>query len=334
MQFLRDLLKIGHPAGEPEEVAEIREWLHSLDGQAPHRVVTLLGGRIVPAIVTQANLHMRFKLLELARSEADKALPVLEKTVAGAGLPLPMEVTTLAMAMDNFLKGEAAAFAGIASAIHDHKQDAGLHHLLAQSLLRAMQSLLRRQMLAYRAYATPSTSSWAQLHELQAMARSAGVLGEGKELTPEQVYITALLMAYAEPARFPREELEPLHCCCAQLATIVVLSEATPQGRDPKALAGLFLIRPEEAAPGHPLLRTPEHSSLFNSLILDCRPAVEALERSLKGDPAPVPPAWSCRYPLACARPCTRPWATPRPGASTGFVSCPGPTWSSAWPTR
>jgi len=289
MPFLRDLLKLAPQAGEPEAVGQIREWLRGLDGQPPHRVVALLGGRIVPAIVAQANLHMRFKLLELARGEADKVLPELEQGIAGAGLPLPMEITTQAMALDNFLKGEAAAFAGIASAIHAQKQDAGLHHLLAQSLLRAMQSLLSRQMLAYRAYATPSPSSWAQLHELQSMGRSAGVLREGKELSPEQVYITALLMAYAEPARFPREELAPLHDCCARLATVLGLAEATPQGRDPKALAGLFLIRLEEASPGRPLLRTPENVSLFNALILDCRPAVDALERSLQGDPAQPP---------------------------------------------
>ena len=101
--LFRDLFPFSQPMAE-RKAAAVRELLDTVSGLSPYDVATELTSQVIPGIVDQQNLHMRFKLLEDARQEAEKALPVLERHIDSSVLPLPLPATTSALTADNLLK--------------------------------------------------------------------------------------------------------------------------------------------------------------------------------------------------------------------------------------
>lgn len=229
---------------------------------------------------------MRFKLLEDAWQQAEAALPVLETEVAQAALPLPREATQAAIQADNLLKGLALAYAGIARGILAHPHDAGFSPLLHRAIRRALAMLARRQLLACRACAAPSPSSWRLLHELYQMACDPSAKPLNGETAPiEHAYLGALLFAYLEPNKLPRTELDLIHACTDQLAAYAVISHATPEMQSKRGVDACFLVRPDAATPGYPLAHLPPGISLEGGLIVDCSQVLAALDRNLARQP-------------------------------------------------
>ena len=283
LQFLRDLFPFSRPPALDKAAAEVREWLDSTADQPELQVMRTLATQIIPSIALQANLHMRSRLLDEARSEAERVLPMVEKLVDAAVLPLSLETSTLALAADNLLKTLAVAYAGIAQSIQTQKLNDGLGHLLGNAIRRAIQLIFRRQQLAYRAYATPSASSWQMLHDLYRLARSLRLNNRnGSEPPIEYLYAGTLLLAYVDPNKFPRGDLAQISACTSQLAPLALIADATPEVRNSRSAAGQFLVHTGEGSPGRPLLRTPIGTPLQGCLVVDFRPAVAVLDRHLR----------------------------------------------------
>ncbi len=136
LRLFRDLLSFQPPA--ERKAVEVRELLDTVAGLSSYEVVTELTARVIPAIVKQQNLHMRFKLLEDARQEAEKALPVLERHIDYAELPLPLAATTSALAADNLMKALACGYFDIAKAIMQGNQHKTLARMFQRAALCAM----------------------------------------------------------------------------------------------------------------------------------------------------------------------------------------------------
>lgn len=282
LQLLRELFPFGPSGAEQKNDAAVRGLLETTVGLSPQETVIKLASSVLPGIGRQSNMHMRFKLLEDARLEAEQALPDLEKNISHAVLPLPLDAATEALHADNLLKGLAAAYAGIARSINKSHQSAALSHLFHRCLQRAMAMISRRQLLAYRAYATPSAGSWQTLHELYQLIRSQGAKPLNGETAPiEHEYLGALLFAYLEPTKLPRTELEIINICTRQLAAYALIGEVTPNIAESKGTESCFLVRPDEGAPGYPLARLPSGSSIFGSLLIDCTNVLAAIDRNI-----------------------------------------------------
>ena len=298
LRLFRDLLPFSQPMAE-RKAAEVRELLDTVSGLSSYEVATELTSQILPAIVEQQNLHMRFKLLEDARQEAEKALPVLEQHIDSSVLPLPLSATTSAMTADNLLKGLIAGYADIAKAVAQGSHQKGLTHLLQRTIHRAMILISRRQHLAYRTYARPSATSWLMLHELYQIAHNLRTSLPETNITPiEHQYLSALLFAYLEPSKLPRSELTAAIFCTQQLAVHAVIAEITPETNTRKAAAPYFLVRPDEGNPGTPLLRLAQGTPIFDGFIVDCSGVLDALNKSAErasehpGEPGlDIPPA-------------------------------------------
>ena len=279
--MLRDLLPFTQPLAGQKTAAIARGLLEIIARLPPLAAAASLTTRAIPAIAAEANLHMRFKLLEDARQEAERALPVLEELVIQAALPLPHPATTAAIHADNLLKLLAATYADTAREIHKLHLNGGLNHLYHRSILRAISMLARRQLLAYSAYATPSSASWQMLHELYLLACNPSAQPLNSETAPiEHEYLGALLFAYMEPGKLPRHELSAVHTCTHQLAAYAAVGETLP-GTQHNATESCFLVRPEEGSPGHPLNRLPAGTHLGGGLIIDCSQVLAALDRNL-----------------------------------------------------
>jgi len=289
LQLLRELFPFGPASAEQKSVAAVRGLLDTVAGLTPQEMIAKLASSVLPSINGQPNLHMRFKLLEDVRHEAEEALPVLEKLIGHSVLPLPLDAATSALHADNLLKGLAIAYSGIARSINKGHLSAGLNHLLHRSVQRAMAMIARRQLLAYRAYAAPSASSWQALHELYQMVcgqRSKPLNGETAPI--EHEYLGALLFAYLEPTKLPRAELEIINTCTRQLAAYALVGEVTPETGSSKTTDSCFLVRPDEGNPGYPLMRLPAGTSIFGSLLIDCTQVIAALDRNITRRPGKV----------------------------------------------
>lgn len=286
LQLLRELFPFGPSSAEQKSVAAVRSLLDTTVGQTPQETVVHLAGNVLPSIGRQSNMHMRFKLLEDVRLDAEQALPVLEKNISQSVLPLPHHAATEALHADNLLKGMAVAYASIARNINKNHLNGALNHLQHRCVQRAMAMIARRQLLAYRAYATPSASSWQTLHELYQMIRGQGSKPLNGETAPiEHEYLGALLFAYLEPTKLPRTELEIINICTRQLAAYALIGEVTPDLGNGKGTESCFLVRPDEGAPGYPLARLPSGSSIFGSLLIDCTQVLAAIDRNITRRP-------------------------------------------------
>jgi hypothetical protein len=289
LQLFRELLPFGPSSAELKGAAAVRGLLDTVAGLAPQETVAKLASSVLPTVGQQANLHMRFKLLEDIRHEAEQALPTLESDIAQAVLPLPLEATTAALHADNLLKGLGIAYASIARNINKSHLNSALSHLYHRSIQRAMAMVARRQLLAYRAYATPSATSWQTLHDLYQMVRGPQAQPLNGETAPiEHEYLGALLFAYLEPSKLPRTELETINICSRQLAAYAVIGEATPDTGTGKTTDSCFLVRPDEGNPGYPLTRLPLGTSIFGSLLIDCTQVLAALDRNITRRPGKV----------------------------------------------
>ena len=286
LQIFRELLPFGQNSAEQKSAAAVRGLLDTVAGLSPQETVAKLASSVLPTVGQQPNLHMRFKLLEDIRHECEQALPTLEQDINQAVLPLPFAVTTAALHADNLLKGLSIAYAGIARGINKSQLESGLSHLFHRSVQRAMAMIARRQLLAYRAYAAPSATSWQCLHDLFQLVRGPLSTPLNGETAPiEHEYLGALLFAYLEPSKLPRSELEIINLCSRQLAAYAVIGDALADPGAVKHPDSCFLVRPEEGTPGYPLSRLPASTSAFGGLLVDCSPVLAALDRNITRRP-------------------------------------------------
>jgi hypothetical protein len=286
LQLLRELLPFGPSSAEQKSVAAVRGLLDTLVGLSPQETVAKLASTVLPTVNRQPNLHMRFKLLEDIRHETEQALPRLEQEISQAVLPLPLVTTTAALYVDNLLKGLSIAYAGIARGINKGQLEGGMSHLFHRNVQRAMAMVSRRQLLAYRAYAAPSASSWQTLHDLYQMVRGPLAMPLNGETAPiEHEYLGALLFAYLEPSKLPRSDLEMINICSRQLAAYASIGDALADPAGIKHPDSCFMVRPDEGNPGYPLSRLPASTSTFGSLLVDCSQVLAALDRNITRRP-------------------------------------------------
>jgi len=279
-RLFRDILPFSQQMAEKKS-SDARELLDTVVGLSASEVAVQLTSHVIPTVVEQRNLTMRFKLLEDTRQEAETALPVLERHVDSSVLPLPRTVRASALAADNLLKALAAAYFDIAKTIAKSGHQRGYVHLLQRTVNRAMLLIARRQNLAYNSYTSPSSTSWLMLHELYQIVRDLRALHPETNITPlEQQYLSALLFAYIDPSKLQRDELTVAIFCTQQLAVHAAIVRVTPDTPTCKAASPCFLVRPEVGSPGAPLLRLPKGTPTLGGFIVDCTVVLEALNKS------------------------------------------------------
>lgn len=281
LEFLRNWLPAHAQPDNTHPADALREWIATLDDAAPQDIAAALASRLLPLVNEQRNLHMRTRLLDAFEEAAQKVLPTLEQEIKDATVPLTPHMKTLALSADNLLKAQIKGCLSIVSGIEGRQPGALPTPLLQHVILRAMYALQRRQMLAYRAYATPSETSWQQLHELHRIARDQGLSKVSRNsLSIEHVYIVALLLAYADPRKFPRADLDALRACADRLAPLVRLSD-TSEALGTEAPSHLFLVRTDVGQPGAQCLRAPKAADVRHCLLIDCGAVVAVLNEEI-----------------------------------------------------
>ncbi len=270
LNFLRNWLPLPARDDGSAGAQALREWMESMRNAAPEEIATSLSHRLPAMLAERDNLHMRVKLLDTFDEIAGELLPAMEQEVSTAPLPFSAPTQARALAADNLLKSLAAGYAGIVGSVEAKHLAAGLGPLTQHVIQHAIAALRRRQLLAYRAYATPSTASWQQLHELYRVAKRLNLLGPAKTGQPvEQLYVATLLIAYAEPGKLARTELDTLLDCAERSAALVHLRNRESL-HEAHAGAPIFFVAADESGPGKPLVRSAAAGHASGGLYLDC----------------------------------------------------------------
>ncbi|MCL2635656.1 MAG: hypothetical protein FWD50_03375 [Betaproteobacteria bacterium] len=290
LQRLRDLLPFSLPPADSESVPAVGR-LPATAGASLHRVIAHIDDVLLPQIIHQNSLPQRFRLLEAACQEAEPALAELEEQIGAAPLPLPPATQAAILQADNLIKRLAQGYSNIARSVVK-RQGSEPAPLFYRSTRRAMAMLARRQLLAHRACTLPSASSWRQLHTLYRMACDPSLQALNGDTAPiEHEYLGALLLAFFDPQRQPRSDLDAIHRCARQLAAYAVVSEATAEALVRQMSEASFLVRPEEDRPGLPLSRLAADSPFAGGLLVDCSQVLTAIDRNLSRQPGkPVQP--------------------------------------------
>ncbi|MDR0777043.1 MAG: hypothetical protein LBE81_10470 [Azonexus sp.] len=290
LQRLRDLLPFSLPPAGRESVPAVGRW-PAADGAPLHRVIAHIDDVLLPQIIRQRGLLQRFRQLEAACQEAEPALAELEHQISAAPLPLPPATQAAILEADNLIKRLAQCYGNIARSVVE-RQGSEPAPLFYRSTQRTMAMLVRRQLLAHRACTLPSASSWRQLHTLYRMACDPSLQALNGDTAPiEHEYLGALLLAYFDPQRQPRSDLDAIHRCARQLAAYAVISEATIETLVQQTTEARFLVRSEEGHPGLPLSRLAANSPFAGGLLVDCDQVLAAIDRNLSRQPGkPVQP--------------------------------------------
>ena len=122
------------------------------------------------------------------------------------------------------------------------------------------------------------------MHRLYGIAQAAGVATQSSEYqvhTAEQLYIKALLLAFAEPAKLAPGDLDQVRFYLDRYGSLARLEPASAM-QDPKAHAA-FLVRPSEARPGQSLLKRRDDVLQPDDRILYCAPLVDKLLSQIDG---------------------------------------------------
>ena len=278
---LRELFNLdlaGNGCSDPQHLHNI---LYSLSGLPAPTALQQLREHYLPAVATLRNRLERFQFLEEAQPEIQSCLPVLEKMISDAILPLPAKIGAVALVADNCLKSLTNAYTGIVGSITGRQLDTTLADLLQKAAYRSMQALLRRQMLAYRAYVAPSPASWQHMHDLYRVTRNHGVATLGGDTSIERLYLCALLMAYTDPGKIPRHNHDALRQAIESLTPFAGIVNASEFDPNHASLAGRFLVNTSYGSPGRPLAKAGIHAPIEDHFIIECRGIINALDRKL-----------------------------------------------------
>lgn len=299
LQLIRNWLPFGRRQDSPAETRALHGWLDELTGAPALAVAQSLLNKLQGFIVEERNLHARLKLLEAFYGEARRVLPSIEEQVGVAPLPLPSEALQAALAADNLLKALASGYGTIVSSVRAQRLPSGTQQLGRIACARQIACLVRRQQLAYRAYAPASENSWLQLHQAYEYARLGGFTDfQDSQGKLEALYVGALLLAYADPTKFSRGDIASLIDCVAHYAALARVNEpAARMSLRGAKLNALFVVG---AADKHAGRRSDSDGSdkdaATASWLIDCGTLIGALEQVLdrteKGhSPNPQEPA-------------------------------------------
>lgn len=273
LRRLRDLLSF-----KPDEPAVS---LHDiLTGLGPLATLERLTGEALPEAGRETNLHMRLKRLEEIRQTAEQVLPELEIALTRSVLPLPLDATTSALHIDNFLKALAQGYHALARQIARSSRAQAQGKLFQRAAERALEAIGRRHLLAYRAYAQPSPSSWLLAHKLYGSA--AAHFPENLDGI-RNAYCSILLFAWFEPARLHRSDLDTALDCARRLAPQARLAQTTADNLSEAPAEHRFLVNPEDGSAGHALGRLPAGTPVFGSYLVDGSAVLDALDHSIAG---------------------------------------------------
>lgn len=238
---------------------------------------------LVPTNLQPMPAKTRIRLLELYRQTLVTVFDSLDEQ-ALRGQPLSTQQRALARQHGAALYRELAI--GYKLVVRElHGQDPNRQPFWHAALYRAMEATTLTLLDCFRGYQAPPTFAFLELHQLHVLAEQTGVLGTPPRLEKElldqgsidDLYRRLLMLSVADPYRLPAGAAVKLYRLLAPFAAQAVLrpyQETAP--------AGCYVVeRGGDSAPVS-CARAPSDYGLEQPLLLDLRPALQAIAQHLQ----------------------------------------------------
>lgn len=263
---------------------ELSAWLAALPDE-PDKAALLLKKQLY-RIRGVVNTHARLKMLDKLLGASNRVVSAFEADLIQARYPLSAELQRGVVIGNDLLKRHARAYTDTVKRLSGKWLGVGLAPILRPALVRAMELEKRRLLLAFRAYTPGSRSAWKNLHLLYRIAKKGGyakTVQVGASDTPERVYIKALLMTFAEPARLTQQELERVRFYIERHAQHAMLSEGRGSLARHEVPAGCFLVRQQDDVDNGPMRKRRGTNPISGDLVLDCGSLIRKLREQIDG---------------------------------------------------
>jgi len=306
--------------GSEKDPDQFQVWLTTLPYDQPGMAAQILVKEL-RRLHSASNIRTRLKLLEPAVGPAERLLRETGIELARSSLPMSPEVQQDFLDINALLRTLAQYYSDVTDEIASKWIGIGFAKPLLLAIIRAMQFQAQRLDLAYRVYARGSNSAWAELHRLYRVARNGGFATSTPpdiDATAEQIYLKALLLAFAEPTRLAPGELERVRHYVEQHWQFAELFDANMDRPEEQDASACFLIKPSEARAGRSLVRAARLPIEPGDLILRCARLqtkllgqLTGLERRIEPDRLGLPPSASEPQHMALLRNLQRLWSAP-----------------------
>ncbi len=307
-------------AASDKDPEHFQAWLAKLPYDQPGYAAQILVKEL-RRLHSASNIRTRLKLLEPAVEPAEHLLREAGKDLARCTLPMAPEAQQDFLDINALLRTLAQYYSDVASEIASKWIGIGFAKPLLLATVRAMQFQAQRLDLAYRVYARGSNSAWAELHRLYRVARKGGFAtsaSPGIDATPEQIYLKALLLAFAEPTKLAPGDLEHVRQYVDHYWQFSELLEADVDRPEQQDADACFLIKPSEARAGRSLVRAARLPIEPGDLILRCTRLqtkllgqMTGLERRIEPDRLGLPSSANEPQYVALLRNMQRLWSAP-----------------------
>ena len=210
-------------------------------------------------------------VLEVFHSHLEGILPSLLHHLEQASPPHTPITQQRARLADGLLEALARAYANTLPPPHPLLDALRSKKDVHMPLVRGLELHARRLVLAHGLYLRAPPGCWASMHALYALARIWKLFDldlNAPLSSPEAIYVSALLLAFADPARLSTAELHRTRDYIARFGDLSrIYGPRAKAGRG----EGVFLIDLDADAPGVPVARSHDGPAPRNRLLLSTR---------------------------------------------------------------
>lgn len=245
-----------------QNVKSILEWLALAHGRTDSDSGAELQAQLLTLRSTPVPTGQRLKLLDLLYSHAVQLtlaqLPILHEST----LPVPRRVRQAVRTLQELLEVLAQDYLNTLAELFDPEAK-GRPRSPQITLRRVMHCLAWHLNIGFFVAAPASPGVWQQLHAAFRSSRRLGVddpdaVGESRRI--EQIYVSTLLVAIAQPASFTARELDFVSTYIDNCANAVGVQSEAPVNSE-----GIFWVDPEKDQPAQALARRnpPPETEVF-----------------------------------------------------------------------
>lgn len=271
------------PAGERDDARpepdplQIAAWVDGLRGIEPLMAAHQLIDVLRPMNRMRMRVALRQEVAELITPFALPLVDELSRMLESATVPLGTRVRSAADLADTLLVELGYAYKTLLM-----EQSRRLFGLASSGraqipVVRAMQMLAERLTLSYRMYATPPKGVWLELHTLYHFALRRGFAQRDIDAvgaTPADIYRQALLLAFAEPLKLMRGELDIARNWIERYSN---LSGLAPVNGTRNGQHGAFLVKTQRDLPGYSLAKRHQSAIQAHDSVLSTQALAELL---------------------------------------------------------
>ncbi len=231
------------PANPPEtRPAKVFPWLDDLLTRDPVDAARVIGDSLAAINRVTMSDSRRLELAERYWTTATTLWPLLEKQFSKASHPLSGEALEAAKAALGLAHELSVAYKRLLVHESERRILLGGNRLLVALIHRTLQCTARILINSYLSYSPVPPKTWLDAHSIYAFSRERAlhqhaIAHDQPEMTPERVYLQALLLALANPYGFLPGQLNTVVRYLQEFCHWAKLTDVAPVHRMAKAVA-------------------------------------------------------------------------------------------------